>query len=109
MYQILKKNWDKTKHLILLVSSAILLLLLAVVYKSDEKIIKKSEITAGYDQNLDLKNFKEFLLNQIKSPFTNLEYEINKGDTIQKILKKYKIPNIEIGIMFFGINHMMRL
>jgi len=97
MYQILKKNWDKTKHLILLVSSAILLLLLAVVYKSDEKIIKKSEITAGYDQNLDLKNFKEFLLNQIKSPFTNLEYEINKGDTIQKILKKYKIPNIEIG------------
>ena len=37
MYQSLKKNLDKTKHLILIVSSAILLLLLAVVYKSDEK------------------------------------------------------------------------
>jgi len=97
MYQIIKKNWDKTKHLMLLISSAILLLLLAVVYKSDEKIIKKSEITAGFDQNLDLKNFKEFLLSQIKSPFINLEYEISKGDTIQKILKKYEIPNSEIG------------
>jgi len=97
MYQIIKKNWDKTKHLMLLISSVILLLLLAVVYKSDEKIVKKSEVAAGFDQNLDLKNFKEFLLNQIKSPFINLEYEISKGDTIQKILKKYKIPNIEVG------------
>ena len=97
MYQIIKKNWDKTKHLMLLISSVILLLLLAVVYKSDEKIIKKTEIAAGFDQNLDLKNFKEFLLNQIKSPFINLEYEISKGDTIQKILKKYKISNIEVG------------
>ncbi len=97
MYQIIKKNWDKAKHLMLFISSAILILLLTVVYKSDEKIIKKSEITAGFDQNLDLKNFKEFLLNQIKSPFINLEYKISKGDTIQKILKKYKIPNTEIG------------
>ena len=97
MYQIIKKNWAKTKHLMLLISLAILLLLLTVVYKSDEKIIKKTEITVRFDQNLDLKNFKEFLLNQIKSPFINLEYEISKGDTIQKILKKYKIPNIEVG------------
>jgi len=97
MYQIIKKNWDKAKHLMLLTSSVILLLLLTVVYKSDEKITKKSEIAAGFDQNLDLKNFKDFLLNQIKSPFVNLEYEISKGDTIQKILKKYKIPNSEIG------------
>jgi len=96
MYQIIKKNWDKTKHLMLLISSVILLLLLAVVYKSDEKIIKKSKV-AAFDQNLDLKNFKEFLLNQIKSPFINLEHQISKGDTIQKILKKYKIPNSEVG------------
>ena len=43
MNQILKKNWDKNRYLI--VSSLILtfIFLLTVVYKSDEKIVKKSE------------------------------------------------------------------
>ena len=36
------------------------------------------------------------MLNQIKSPFINLNYEIKKGDTIQKILKKYKVKNNDI-------------
>ena len=42
------------------------------------------------------KTFKKFILDQIRSPFINLNYEIKKGDTIQKILKKYKVKNREI-------------
>ena len=72
------------------------MLLLTVVYKSDEKIIKKSMTIGISYENPDLKTFKEFLLNQIKSPFTNLNYEIKKGDTIQKILKKLKVQNNDI-------------
>jgi murein DD-endopeptidase MepM/ murein hydrolase activator NlpD len=72
------------------------LLLLTVVYKSDQKITKKSELIKDFNENSDLKKFKKFLLNQIKSPFINLDYEINKGDTIQKILRKYKVQNSEI-------------
>jgi murein DD-endopeptidase MepM/ murein hydrolase activator NlpD len=72
------------------------LLLLTVVYKSDQKITKKSELIKDFNEESDLKKFKKFLLNQIKSPFINLDYEINKGDTIQKILRKYKIQNSEI-------------
>jgi len=96
MYQVFKKNWDKSKYLILSVIFITSILLLTVVYKSDEKIIKKSATVAISYENPDLKTFKEFLLNQIKSPFTNLNYEIKKGDTIQKILKKLKVQNNDI-------------
>ena len=42
MYQVFKKNWDKSKYLILSVILITFILLLTVVYKNDEKIIKKS-------------------------------------------------------------------
>ena len=96
MFQVLKKNWDESKYLILSVIFITSILLLTVVYKSDEKIIKKSMTIGISYENPDLKTFKEFLLNQIKSPFTNLNYEIKKGDTIQKILKKLKVQNNDI-------------
>ena len=96
MYQILKKNWDKNRYLV--VSSLILvfILLLTVVYKSDDKIVKKSENIQSFYESSDLKSFKEFILNQIKSPYSNVNYEIKKGDTIQKILQRYKVKNREI-------------
>ena len=96
MYQDIKKNWGKAKLLILFATTITLLLLLTVVYKSDQKITKKSELIKNVNEESDLKKFKKFLLNQIKSPFINLDHEINKGDTIQKILKKYKVQNSEI-------------
>ena len=96
MYRVLKKNWDKSKYLILSGIFATLILLLTVVYKSDERIIKKSESIEISYESPDLKTFKKFLLNQINSPFTNLNYEIKNGDTIQKILKKLKVQNNEI-------------
>jgi len=96
MYLSLKKNWNKTKHLTLIGIAIIFLLLLAVVYKNDDKITKKSELIESPNETTDLKIFKEFILRQINSPFINLNYEIKKGDTIQKILKKYKVQNSDI-------------
>ena len=96
MYETLKKNWDKTKYFALSSFIIIFLLLLAVVYKNDNKITKKIDGNKDSYEVTDLKIFKEFLLDQIKSPFTNINYEIKKGDTIQKILKKYKVQNNEI-------------
>tara|TARA_Y100000590_G_scaffold433880_1_gene551461 strand:- start:194 stop:1501 length:1308 start_codon:yes stop_codon:yes gene_type:complete len=96
MYQIIKKNLDKTKQLVFLGFVITGLLLLTVVYKNDQKISQKTGFSENSPAATDLKTLKEFLLNQIKSPFTNLSYEIVKGDTIQKILKKKKIKNTEI-------------
>ena len=96
MYENLKKHWDETKFFIVSGIIVIFLLLLTVVYKSDEKISKKSEIYGIANDTNDLEIFKKFILNQIKSPFINIDYEIKKGDTIQKILQKYEIQNSEI-------------
>jgi len=96
MYQILMKNWDKSKYLILSGIFLIFILLLTVVYKSDEKIIKKTAAIGISYENSDLEKFKKFLLDQIKSPFINVNYEIKKGDSVQKILQKFKVKNNEI-------------
>ena len=58
MYQDIKKNWDKAKLLILFVTTITLLLLLTVVYKSDQKITKKSEIIESFNEESDLKKLK---------------------------------------------------
>ena len=96
MYEILKNKQDKIKPLMLFGFIAVSLLLLTVVYKSDDKIIKKSQKSKDVYEISDFKTFKQFIVGQIKSPFVNIVYEIKRGDTIQKILQKNKINNREI-------------
>ena len=94
MYQILKQNREKTKYFILFTFIITFSLLLTVVFKNDEKIKNKEKnISFQYE---DLTSIKEFLLTLIKSPFININYEIKSGDSIQKILKKFKVHNNEI-------------
>ena len=96
MYNVFKKNWDKSKYLILSGFIITFLLLVTVVYTTDQKVTKKSEFNKNSNIGTELKIFKEFLLSQINSPFINLSYEIKKGDTIGKILKKYKVQNRDV-------------
>jgi murein DD-endopeptidase MepM/ murein hydrolase activator NlpD len=100
MRELIYKNWQKNKYIIAFFTLIALTLLLTVVYKSDDKIIKKSEIIKNsIEDNVDLKRFRKFILNQIISPFINVNYKIKNGDTIQKILKKYNIKNNDIQIV----------
>ena len=94
MYQILKQNREKTIYVILFTLIITFSLLVTVVFKNDEKIRNK-EINVSFDHE-DLISIKEFLLKSIRSPFTNINYEIKRGDSIQKILKKFKVQNNEI-------------
>lgn len=96
MYEIIKKNWDKNK--IIGISGVVitLLVLLTFAYKNDGKKALESSINKNFNGTLEVESFKKFLLNQIKSPFLNINYQIEKGDTIQKILKKHKVKNNEI-------------
>ncbi len=96
MNYTLKNNLNKAKYPLVFGGILVILLLLSVAYKSDEKIIKKSDQIASLNNSSELKIFKEFVLNQIKSPFINVAYEIKKGDTLQKILNKYQINQYEI-------------
>ena len=94
MYQFIKRNQEKTKYFILFTLFTICLFLLLVVFKNDERIVNNKKNISF--QHSDLISIKKFLLTKIKSPFINVDYEIKKGDSIQKILKKFKIQNNEI-------------
>jgi len=96
MYEIIRKNLDKKFFITLFGIIITLLILIGIAYKSDEQKIKKTDIVKTINENSDIANFKKFLLNQIKSPYLNINYEISPGDTIQKILKKYKVKDREI-------------
>jgi murein DD-endopeptidase MepM/ murein hydrolase activator NlpD len=76
-----------------LIISAILIavILFTVVYKNDEKIEDKAK--GSYFQIEEANVIKKFLLRKINSPFINIDYEIKNGDSIQKILQKFKVQN----------------
>jgi len=96
MYQIFKRNWQKTKAIAFFGIAITLLISIAFTYNSSTKTSENRELFKSSEQNSDVINFKKFLLNQINSPFININYEISQGDTIQKVLKKYKVKNTEI-------------
>ena len=96
MYQFLRKNLNKVKYQGLSGVVIILLILLTVVYGSGDKSNNNLKATSTIYEAADLKTFKEFLLSQIKSPFTNINYEIKSGDSIQKILNKLNVEKNDI-------------
>ena len=95
MFYIIKKNWEKNRYLLLAGLFITLFFLITVVFKNDSQVVKKSENLYIYNSS-DIDSLKKFLFSQIRSPFINLNYEIKKGDTIQKILKKFKVSNSDI-------------
>jgi murein DD-endopeptidase MepM/ murein hydrolase activator NlpD len=95
MNQTFKKTIDTAKYPIIFVFILTFLLLFTVVFKSDEKITKKSEIVESLNSTADINTFKKYIFNQIISPFVNINYEIKKGDTIQNILKRNNVNNTE--------------
>jgi len=94
LQHIFSKNFNKYRYFIAFLFLIMLSLSIAIVYKNDNVAsgAKKSTII----NTSDLTSIKEFLLSQIISPFTNIEYKIKSGDSIQKILKKFEIKNKEI-------------
>ena len=93
MYRILRKNKEKTLYFTefaLILASA----LTTTIFLKNENEILDGNTNGQIGKDVTL--IKEFVLKKIKSPFINIDYEIKSGDSIQKILKKFKIQNKEI-------------
>ena len=94
MYNLTKTNWGKAKYFLLTAITLAVLILFTISNKNDE-VIKGRTSNISY-QSPELSLVKDFFLSKIKSPFIVTDYEIKSGDSIQKILKSYKIKNKEI-------------
>ena len=89
-----KIKQEKVKYLIAF--SVTLMLFIAIVshYRNEEVPINKKDIITYRDTDVQI--IKEFFFSKINSPFLYDNYEIKKGDNMQKILKLYKIKKNEI-------------
>ncbi len=96
MQEIAKKYLNKIGAPIILTIAVALLITIVISLNKNNKSTEKTVVFKSIKQKKDITNFKKFILNQIRSPFINVNYKIAKGDTIQKILKKYKVKNREI-------------
>ena len=63
--------------------------------KNEKKINNFKEIT----KSNEFSNFTSFLFSKINSPYKEIDYVINNNDTVEKILKKYKIRNEDINVI----------
>ena len=99
MYEIITKNLSKNKVITLFGIVIFLVILISFALKNEKEETRNLEVYKKFSKKPDVTNFSEFLLSQIRSPFTNINYEISQGDTIQKILKKYKVKNRDIQIV----------
>ena len=96
MEEIVKKNWARYKYFLISGVIITLFLVTTIINKNEGKVeVKTTNIGKNNERN-DLNIIKDFLISKIKSPFININYEIKKGDTIQKILRKYKVKNRDI-------------
>ena len=79
-----------------------------IFFISSNLISKKKQMNA---QNLEeisrtneFSNFSNFLISKIISPYEEINYIIKNNDTVEKILKKFKVNNEEIGKISFKLN-----
>ena len=94
MYYLLGKKLEKARYFIIFTVFSISILLAAIYFKNDRTIGENTTIPTF--QEIDLIPIKEFLFGKIKSPFISVNYKIKSGDTIQSVLKKFKIENQQI-------------
>jgi murein DD-endopeptidase MepM/ murein hydrolase activator NlpD len=95
MLNLLIKKLQKTRYFILYSFIAVAFIIFAFSYKNSI-ISSNSKKTYVSIEHEDIKNLKKFLLGKIISPFINVNYEIKSGDSIQKILKKFDVKNVDI-------------
>ncbi len=67
--------------------------------KNKENTNNLKEIT----ENNEFSNLAHFFISKINSPYEEIEYVIKNNDTVEKILKKYKIRDIDIRNISFEL------
>ena len=84
---------DKFKYLLIFLFIIIGIFFTQIIIKTNEK---RDESLSLIYKHKDFKTTKEFLLSKIKSPFINIDYKVQKGDSIKKILKSNNVNNNDI-------------
>ena len=78
------------------------LMVFTVIFFVSSNLIQKKNIDKRNNlkeisENKEFSNLTNFLISKINSPYEEISYVIKNNDTVEKILKQFKIKNDEIG------------
>ena len=97
----------KNEKLNLIVFSFLFIIVAALVFSYNNSIKKKRseqiDVFISNDQTVLLKNY---LLNQIRSPYLEYDYVVKDNDTVESILKKFSVKQSEINFVVTKIKKM---
>ncbi len=83
-----------------LILVSFLIIFSGVFFISSNLISKKNQVnTKNFKEitkNNEFSNLSNFLMSKINSPYEEINYVIKNNDTIEKILKKFKIKDVDI-------------
>ncbi len=97
---------QKDRFLIVLGSAVfIFVVYMSITYNSKLKR-ERVEAINSFLSNNDTILLKNYLMNQIKSPYLEYDYLIKDGDTIENILKKFSIKNDQVDLVVKKIKKM---
>ena len=106
-YIVKRLRGIKDEKLSLIVFSFLFLIVGAIVFSYNSSIKKKRSEQIDFfissDQAVLLKNY---LLNQIKSPYLEYDYVVKNNDTVESILKKFSVKPAEINFIVTKIKKM---
>ena len=95
-----KGSFQLKRYSIYLISFSLLAIFYAFfshqIKSSNE--LKKSNLI-DFINNNESGNLKEFFLNTIRTPYKEYRYTIKNNDSVEKILRSYKIQNDEVNII----------
>ena len=102
-YNLFSINGPKTlrvKNLNPVVLISIIIFFSVIFFISSNFINKKNKENTNNLKEIaktsEFLNLSQFLISKINSPYEEIEYVIKNNDTVEKILKKYKIRNSDI-------------
>ena len=83
-------------------SLSILFFLILLIFINNFMISSNKEKNESLEElvsSSEIKNVKEYFFNTLRSPYKEYKYIIKNNDSVEKILKKFKVSNDEIKII----------
>ena len=84
-------------------------LIILYVQYSQFSIDKKQKRLFAILQNSDFKLTQNFIINNLKSNYLNIDHKVKSGETFNQILKEYNISEKEIGNIKKELNKFTKL
>ena len=105
----ISKRFPSTKNdkINLIIFSFLFIIVGALVFSYNNSIKKKRlEEIDSFISNNQTVLLKNYLLNQIKSPYLEYDYVVQNNDTVESILKKFSVKQSEINFIVTKIKKM---